>query len=203
METGTVIKIILIGDSDVGKTAIVTRFAEDRFSETSMSTVGVEFSTRVIQLDGKIYFLQMWDTAGQERYKSIVKSYFKSAHGVFFVFDLTSKSSLKGLNAWISEVENKGDENIVKMLIGNKKDKENERQIKTIEGLSLAEKLNMDYYETSVLDKVSVDKIFDRMAKLVVKKKTELLLDIPRKNTILGRKDTYKVKKRKNCCKGI
>ena len=202
MDTGTVIKLILIGDSDVGKTSIVTRFAEDRFTETSISTVGVEFSTRAIQIDNKIYFIQMWDTAGQERYRSVVKSYFKGAHGVFFVFDLTSQSSLKGLSKWISETDDISDKNIVKVLIGNKKDKVSDRQITTVDGISLAEKLNMYYYETSAIDRLSIDKIFDRMVKLVIKQ-YELQLNKPKEPSLLIRKDTKKLKKRKNCCKGI
>jgi len=199
METGSVIKFVFIGDADVGKTSLVLRFVEDKLPTSTSSTVGVEFNTRVIQIEGKVYFLQMWDTAGQERYRSIVKSYFKGAHGIFFIFDLTNRSSLKGLDNWITEVDNTTDSNAVRMLVGNKKDKEQNRQVTFEEGLSLAQKLKVEYHEASIHDRLSVDKVFDRMVKLVLNQyKTQLEAKKEPKNIIM-RKEKNLIKKN-NCC---
>lgn len=117
-----IFKILLIGNSAVGKSSLLMRFAQDIFTDSFLPTIGVDFKIRTIEASGSKVKLQMWDTAGQERFKSILTSYYKGTHGVLLVFDITDKQSFKDLQIWLSEVEKYGRQDVVKVLIGNKKD---------------------------------------------------------------------------------
>lgn len=126
-----IFKILLIGNSAVGKSSLLMRFAEDIFSESFLPTIGVDFKIRTLEAAGSKVKLQMWDTAGQEKFKSILTSYYKGTHGVLLVFDITDKQSFADVQLWMSEVEKYGRENVVKILVGNKKDLEAKRQVST------------------------------------------------------------------------
>lgn len=117
-----IFKILLIGNSAVGKSSLLMRFADDIFTDTFLPTIGVDFKIRTIEAEGSKVKLQMWDTAGQERFKSVLTSYYKGTHGILLVFDITDKKSFTDLQEWLSEVDKYGREDLVKLLIGNKKD---------------------------------------------------------------------------------
>ena len=119
-----IFKIVLIGDSGVGKTNILSRYISNEFSLNTQATVGVEFGSKIIKKGEKLIKLQIWDTAGQERYKSITSAYYKGAKGAFVVYDITKMKTFKNLDKWITELKANGNEDIYIILIGNKLDLE-------------------------------------------------------------------------------
>ena len=131
-------KIVLIGDSGVGKSNIISKYLTDTFTFDSKATVGVEFGSKNLEIDRKIK-MQIWDTAGQERYKTITNAYYKGAKGALLVFDLTNKQTFESVDKWISEIKTNGDERIKIILVGNKSDLEEHRQVKTEEARVKAE----------------------------------------------------------------
>ena len=112
----------LIGDSSVGKTGLLLRFADNTFSETNSSTLGLDFKTRTIELDGKIIKLQIWDSAGQERFMKISPNFLRPAHGVIVVYDVTNQESFDNVRRWLHEIDSYASENVNKLLVGNKCD---------------------------------------------------------------------------------
>lgn len=134
-------KLLLIGNSSVGKSSLLLRFSDNIFSEryllaygSFLPTIGVDFKIRTFDLNGSTVKLQIWDTAGQERFKTITSSYYKGAHGIILVYDITDRQSFKDIENWLAEVDKFGNENVVKLLVGNKSDLENNRAVKTEEG---------------------------------------------------------------------
>ena len=154
-------KIILIGDSSVGKTNILSRFIRNEFDENSKSTIGVEFGTKNFNLNDKIIKAQIWDTAGQERYRSITSVYYKGAQGCLLVYDITKKTSFENIDKWISDLKNSGDENLSIILIGNKCDLENERKVTKEEAKEKAQFYKLAFIETSALNGTNIEKAFE------------------------------------------
>ena len=156
-----VCKIVLIGESAVGKTNILSRLSRDEFRPDSTATLGVEFGTKIIVIDAKKIRIQIWDTAGQERYKAITNSYYKNAKGALVVFDITKRCSYNMINKWVQEFrEVAGDETFI-ILVGNKIDLSNERAVISSEGDEKAEKLKlMEYIETSALLNKNISEAF-------------------------------------------
>ena len=169
-EYSLIFKIILIGDTSVGKTNILSRYINDKFSETSKSTVGVELATKVENYNNKKIKIQIWDTAGQERYKSITTSYYKGAKGAFIVYDITKKESFKNVDKWIKDLKEFGDEDVTILIIGNKCDLENEREVSIEEVKKKAELFDIGYCETSALKAKNIDYAFQTLIKLVAEK---------------------------------
>ena len=159
-----IFKIILIGDSGVGKSNILSRYVHDMFSESSKSTVGVELGCKIMEINGTKIKIQIWDTAGQERYKSITKSYYKGAKGALVVYDISRKESFENVNKWVGDLKESGEENTCILLVGNKCDLDNLRQVSIDEVTKKAEQFNVGFCETSaktgkcnVLKKLFVD----------------------------------------------
>merc|ERR1711988_613878 len=143
-------KVVLIGDSGVGKSNLLTRFTRDEFKSDSKSTIGVEFATQTIQVDKKNIKAQIWDTAGQERYRAITSAYYRGAVGALLVYDITKKATFEGVKTmWLEELRANADDNIIIMLVGNKKDLGHLRAVTTEEGRSFAEANNLSFIETS------------------------------------------------------
>lgn len=115
-------KLLLIGDSNAGKTAVLLRFADRSFTEAYISTIGVDFKIRTLELEGKVVKLQIWDTAGQERFRTITSSYYRGAHGIILVYDVTDLDSFKNLRYWLAEIERYAADAVNKLLLGNKCD---------------------------------------------------------------------------------
>ena len=122
-------KVLLIGNSGVGKSSLLLRFADDVFHENFMPTIGVDFKIRTIEVDGKTIKLQIWDTAGQDRFKTITSSYYRGAHGIIVTYDINDRDSFAKVSEWMSEVDKHSDKNISRILVGNKKDLEDQREI--------------------------------------------------------------------------
>ena len=165
-------KLILVGDSYVGKTNILSKYIKNEFNQNTKSTVGVEFGTKILKIEDKIIKAQIWDTAGQERYKSITSTYYKGAKGAFIVYDITNRLTFESVDKWIQDLNLNSDKNITLLLIGNKKDLADKREVTTEEGEEKAKSFGLAFLETSALTGENIDKVFDYILKEVFTKIT-------------------------------
>ena len=169
-EFDIIFKIVLIGDSGGGNTNLLGRYLKKEYKEETKATVGVEFGEKKYELNGLKIKAQIWDTAGQERYKAITRMYYKGAKGALIVFDLSSKNTFQNVEKWYNEIKKTADPNINLILIGNKSDLKDKRQISTEEGENKAKEMNVAYLETSALNCDNVDKAFDALIEAISKK---------------------------------
>ncbi|XP_059665038.1 ras-related protein YPT3 [Cornus florida] len=153
-------KLVLIGDSGVGKSNLLSRFTKNEFNLESKSTIGVEFATKSLTVDGKVLKAQIWDTAGQERYRAITSAYYRGAVGALLVYDVTRHSTFENVGRWLKELRDHTDPNIVVMLIGNKSDLRHLVAVSTENGKSLAERESLFFMETSALEATNVENAF-------------------------------------------
>ncbi|XP_072969230.1 ras-related protein RABA2a [Typha angustifolia] len=153
-------KVVLIGDSGVGKSNLLSRFTRNEFCLESKSTIGVEFATRTLQVEGKIIKAQIWDTAGQERYRAITSAYYRGALGALLVYDVTKPTTFENISRWLKELRDHADSNIVIMLIGNKTDLKHLQAVASEDAQSFAEKEGLSFIETSALESTNVEKSF-------------------------------------------
>ncbi|AWP11347.1 hypothetical protein SMAX5B_017674 [Scophthalmus maximus] len=152
--------VVLIGDSGVGKSNLLSRFTRNEFNLESKSTIGVEFATRSIQVDGKTIKAQIWDTAGQERYRAITSAYYRGAVGALLVYDIAKHLTYENVERWLKELRDHADNNIVIMLVGNKSDLRHLRAVPTDEARAFSEKNTVSFIETSALDSTNVEEAF-------------------------------------------
>jgi Ras-related protein Rab-15 len=162
-----VIKLLLLGDSGVGKTCMITRFADDAFHESHSSTIGIDFKMKRVNIDGKKIQIQLWDTAGQEKFDTITKQYYRRAHGVFLVYDITNEKTFTNLEKWLNWVREYADEDVEMMLLANKSDMEEDREVSQDKGQQFAKTLNIPFYETSAKESDNIEKAFVQLTKHV------------------------------------
>ena len=198
-------KVVLVGDSFVGKTNIMSKYLKNEFHEDSKATVGVEFGSKKFNIEGHSIKAQIWDTAGQERYKAITSAYYKGAKGAFIVYDITRKNSFDSIDKWISDVTAVADKKISIVLIGNKNDLEDQRQVTKEQGEDKANKLEVAFLETSAFSGENLEKAFELMMKEVYKKCHEEMLGNGDVDIIKGGEDINLSKKKgntgeKKCC---
>lgn len=153
--------VLLAGDSGVGKSNMLLRFTRGEFNLESKSTIGVEFATKSLKIDGKILKAQIWDTAGQERYRAITSAYYRGAVGALLVYDISKRSSYENVTRWLKELRDHADQNIVIMLVGNKKDLRHMRQVPTEEAKELCKQEKLFFIETSALADSNVSTAFE------------------------------------------
>lgn len=153
-------KIVLIGDSGVGKSNILSRFTRNEFCLESKSTIGVEFATRTLQIEGKTIKAQIWDTAGQERYRAITSAYYRGAVGALLVYDITKRQTFENVLRWLRELRDHADSNIVIMMAGNKSDLNHLRSVAPEDAQMLAEKEGLSFLETSALEALNIENAF-------------------------------------------
>lgn len=201
-EPDYLLKIILIGDSGVGKTNLLSQFISKQFSDDTKTTIGVEFATKSLTIDGKVVKAQIWDTAGQERYRSITSAYYKGANGAMILYDITSSVSFASVNRWLQELRDSTDPNIAIMLIGNKNDQEELRSVRLDEGKNLAEGKNMMFLETSAKAASNVDEAFMELIKSIVECyiKNGITGKEIKRNNVLNKKGTTVKEEEKPCC---
>jgi len=156
-------KVVLIGDSGVGKSNLLSRFTRNEFNLESKSTIGVEFATRSIHVDGKTIKAQIWDTAGQERYRAITSAYYRGAVAGLLVYDIAKHLTYENVDRWLKELRDHADNNIIIMLVGNKSDLRHLRAVPTDEARSFADKNNLSFIETSALDSTNVEQAFQQI----------------------------------------
>ena len=165
-----VFKVVLVGDSSVGKTNIMSKYLKNEFHEDSKATVGVEFGSKQFTIEGHNIKAQIWDTAGQERYKAITSAYYKGAKGAFVVYDITRKNSFESVDKWINDLSAAADKKLTILVIGNKCDLEDQRQVTKEQGQEKASSLNVAFLETSALSGANLDKAFEKMMNEIYKK---------------------------------
>eukprot|EP00897_Mesotaenium_endlicherianum_P006883 jgi/Mesen1/6222/ME000320S05417 len=153
-------KLVLIGDSGVGKSNLLSRFVRDQFNHENKSTIGVEFATRSVKFDGKIVKAQIWDTAGQERYRAITSAYYRGAMGALLVYDITQSSSFENLERWLRELRDNTDPSLKVLLVGNKADLDEDRMVTIEDAEKLAQTHDLTFLETSALEGENVEKAF-------------------------------------------
>lgn len=163
-------KLLLIGDSGVGKTSILFRFSDDSFTSTFISTIGIDFKIRTIEMDGKKIKLQIWDTAGQERFRTITTAYYRGAMGIMLVYDVTSEKSFENITQWIKNIETHASDDVEKMILGNKCDMNDKRVVSTEAGEQLAEEYRVTLMETSAKSNINIEEAFTSMARNIKKK---------------------------------
>ena len=197
-------KVVLVGDSFVGKTNIMSKYLKNEFHEDSKATVGVEFGSKQFNVEGHSIKAQIWDTAGQERYKAITSAYYKGAKGAFVVYDITRKSSFESIDKWVSDLTAAADKKLTIVVIGNKCDLEDQRQITKEQGEEKAGKLEVAFMETSALSGENLDKAFEMMINEIFKKCHEEMLSEGEVDIIEGGQDINLSKKKNNepkkCC---
>jgi Ras-related protein Rab-11A len=156
-------KVVLIGDSGVGKSNLLSRFTRNEFNLDSKSTIGVEFATRSINVDGKTVKAQIWDTAGQERYRAITSAYYRGAVGALLVYDIAKHATYVNVTRWLKELRDHADSNIVIMLVGNKSDLKHLRAVPTEEAKAFSTENGLSFIETSALDASNVESAFQNI----------------------------------------
>ena len=159
-------KVVLIGDSGVGKSNLLSRFTKNEFNLESKTTIGVEFATKSIEVGSKIIKAQIWDTAGQERYRAITSAYYRGAVAALLVYDITKLHTFQSVEKWLQELKDYADDNIVVMLVGNKTDLNNLRAVKVEDAQAFAEKHELAFIETSALDSTNVVDAFEQIIQI-------------------------------------
>ncbi|XP_029858143.1 ras-related protein Rab-26 [Aquila chrysaetos chrysaetos] len=159
-------KVMLVGDSGVGKTCLLVRFKDGAFLAGSfISTVGIDFRNKVLTVDGVKVKLQIWDTAGQERFRSVTHAYYRDAHALLLLYDVTNKASFDNIQAWLTEIHEYAQQDVVLMLLGNKVDSAQDRVVKREDGEKLAKEYGVPFMETSAKSGLNVELAFTAIAK--------------------------------------
>ena len=169
-----IFKVVLIGDTSVGKTNILSKYLSNEFDPDSKATVGVEFGTRDFKIENNTVKVQIWDTAGQERYRSITNAYYKGAKGSLLVYDITNPKTFENVDKWLSDLKTNAEEKISVVLVGNKTDLEAERKISIEQGKEKAELFKLAFIETSALNGNNIEKAFNELISDVYKNHHEL-----------------------------
>mmetsp|Transcript_27439 Transcript_27439/g.72431 ORF Transcript_27439/g.72431 Transcript_27439/m.72431 type:complete len:201 (-) Transcript_27439:364-966(-) len=176
------IKLMLIGDSGVGKSSLLLRFSDDSFDLNCTPTIGIDFKLRTIEMDNKKIKLQLLDTAGQERFKTITTAHYRNAMGILLVYDVTNEQSFRNIEEWLKNIEKHTSQPVNKILIGNKSDLASDRKVSTEAGKQLAEKLNLAFFETSAKDKTMVDDAFITITRDIKKRLGDSAMPAPNPN---------------------
>ena len=161
-------KLLIIGESGVGKTCLLLRFTDDSFTANHLTTIGIDFKIKIINLEGKLIKLQIWDTAGQERFRTITKTYYKGAHGIILTYDVNDQNTFKNIRNWIKQIEANAQTNVCKVLVGNKCDKP-DRVVTEEDGKKLADDFKMSFFETSAKTNQNVNEVFNFLTSEILK----------------------------------
>merc|ERR1712188_220076 len=170
-------KLLLIGDSGVGKSCLLLRVDDDTYTETYISTIGVDFKIRTVEIEGKGIKLQIWDTAGQERIRTNTSSYYRGAHGIIVVYDITDEDSFTAVARWITEIERFAGQDVNKMMVGNKADLTAKRKVEYAAAKEFADNQTMPFFETSAKDNQNVEQAFMNLTKEIKRRMASQSLD--------------------------
>ena len=190
-------KILTIGESGVGKTCILRRFVEDKFLKNHLATIGIDFKTKNIIVDGVQVKLKIWDTAGQERFRNITNQYYKGADGIILVYDVTDRTSFEKIREWMNQIkQNTTEDEIGLVLLGNKCDAD-PRDVSQNDGIELGKELGIQYFESSAMNNINISESFNYLAKQILSKKK---IDTPTKVSNNKNLNTPQKKKKEGCC---
>jgi len=197
MSDDCVYKVLLLGDSTVGKTCFLLRYCDKKFQEAHLSTIGLDYRLKTMTLEsGKKIKLQIWDTAGQDRFRAITKNYYKGANGIILIYDVTNLQTYENVKNWIAQIREEANPNVIIYLAGNKIDvSEEEKVVKTEDGQKIADEFNLPFYETSAKNGDNVNKIFEDLVEKVDEIYSKLEVANETKNKIYIGERT-----RKGCC---
>ena len=207
------LKYIIIGDAAVGKSNLLLRYSYGKFNPEYQITMGFEFGAKNVEIRNKIYRIQIWDTAGQENFRSITRGYYKNSACALVVYDISSRESFKNIDDWIDDCKNQSSESIFMVLVGNKSDLSDKRQVSVEEGTELAEKYGMLFYETSAKDDINVEEVFINSASEIARRIDENYYDLEKEDCgikkgdnreehaqIINNNKSIKNKKLSHCC---
>nr|CAD7588106.1 unnamed protein product [Timema genevievae] len=160
-------KVLVLGDSNVGKTCIVHRYCDERYYDTYISTIGIDFKQKIINLDGTPIKLQIWDTAGQERFRTLTTAYYRGAMGILLMYDVTSLDSFNHLSYWLRNIQENASPDVVKVLAGNKCDAAYQRAVEAERGEKIAESFDMPFFEVSCKQNINIEEAFLTLARRI------------------------------------
>ncbi|TKR96831.1 hypothetical protein L596_010793 [Steinernema carpocapsae] len=166
-------KLLLIGDSAVGKTSLLLRFSDDLFTPVLGATIGIDFKIKTIEMGGQKVKLQIWDTAGQERFETITTSYYRGSDGILLVYDITNPTSFQNVEKWLRYIQQYADDQVEKVLVGNKCDLVDMRNVSKERGQEIAQHFGIRFIETSAKANLNVDKAFFDMAEILLKRSAQ------------------------------
>ena len=190
----SVYKVLLLGDSTVGKTCFLMRYTDNTFQEIHMSTIGLDYRLKTMTLNsGKQVKVQIWDTAGQDRFRAITKNYYKGAHGIILIYDVTNQQTFENVTNWINQIKEEASEKVTIFLVGNKIDDEKNRKVETEEGEKLAKDFQLKFYETSAKTGINVEVTFKDLVQIIDEVSAQ-------NNNLKGGKLTKNSGKKKPCC---
>ncbi|CAD8183747.1 unnamed protein product [Paramecium pentaurelia] len=195
------VKVIVIGDSGVGKTNILSQFCDAKFSITHMATLGVDFKIKTIDVDGKKLKLQIWDTAGQERFRNITKTYYKGAQGVILSYSVIDRQSFQNVDGWLRSIqENTNSSDVQLVLVGNKADMSAERQVTLEEGKKLSQQFNIPFFETSAKSNLNINETFHNLAQRIIQTLSKMQANDDKQNLNLKTPQPKDKPKNESCC---
>ena len=197
-----IFKVLLLGNSNVGKSSLFLRFVDDIWNDTFVPTIGVDFKIKTFEIDEKKIKMQIWDTAGQERFKNIIASYYRGAHGILLLYDVTDKDSFRNLSNWLIEIEKNGSKNVLKVLIGNKCDLEDKRVITYNQGKDFADTYGLKFIETSAKKNLNVSEAFETLGRELMNASSDkkLIKQKENKKISVAKAQDLNLQKREGCC---
>lgn len=191
-------KLLIIGDSGVGKSSLLLRFSDNTFTGSYITTIGVDFKIKTINVDGQKVKLQIWDTAGQERFRTITSTYYRGTHGVVIVYDVTNGETFANVKRWLQEIDQNCDV-VNSVLVGNKNDTPDRKVVLTEDAQRFADSMNIQLFETSAKDNINVEEMFMAITRLVIRTKLNSIEQRNDSKDIVSLRDKKK-KKKSNCC---
>ena len=196
-----IFKVLLLGNSNVGKSSLFLRFVDDIWNDNFVPTIGVDFKIKTFDIDEKKIKMQIWDTAGQERFKNIIASYYRGAHGILLIYDVTDKDSFKNLSNWLIEIEKNASKNVLKVLIGNKTDLEDKRVITYNQGKEFADTYGLKFIETSAKKNLNVTEAFETLGRELMQASEDKKITKQRQNKKISvaKAQELDIEKKKGC----
>ena len=197
-----IFKVLLLGNSNVGKSSLFLRFVDDIWNDTFVPTIGVDFKIKTFEIDSKKIKMQIWDTAGQERFKNIIASYYRGAHGILLLYDVTDKDSFKNLSNWLIEIEKNASKNVLKVLIGNKSDLEDKRLVSYNQGKEFADTYGLKFIETSAKKNLNVNEAFETLGRELMSASADKKITSQKQNKKISvaKAQDLNNKKKDGCC---
>ena len=197
-----IFKVLLLGNSNVGKSSLFLRFVDDIWNDTFVPTIGVDFKIKTFEIDSKKIKMQIWDTAGQERFKNIIASYYRGAHGILLLYDVTDKDSFKNLSNWLIEIEKNASKNVLRLLIGNKCDLEEKRVIRFNQGKEFADTYGLKFIETSAKKNLNVNEAFETLGRELMSASEEkkIIHQKQNKKISVAKAQDLNIEKKSGCC---